>query len=141
VPVELLRFTDTGQAVSTLADALRSLNRREPTASVALIARFATQADVYYQGLVNAELPRLRRVADQDFSFQPGIEVTDITQVKGLEFDYVVLLDVDRASYPDDTASRYLLHIGATRAAHQLWLVACRAPSPLLPPDLTTHLG
>jgi len=60
--------------------------------------------------------------------------VTDVRQVKGLEFDYVVLLDVDASSYPVNDASRHLLHIGATRAAHQLWLVCTGgAPSPLLP--------
>jgi DNA helicase-2/ATP-dependent DNA helicase PcrA len=139
-PVELLRFTTPGQAVAALGDALRRLMRAEPNANAALIARYAAQADVYYQGLARMELPRLRRVADQDFAFQPGIEVTDISQVKGLEYDYVVLLDVDEATYPDDTASRYLLHIGATRAAHQLWLVACRTPSPLLPEGLPVHL-
>ncbi len=139
-PVELLRFAAPGQAVAALADALRRMARTEPNANVALIARYAPQADLYFQGLAKTELPRLRRVAEQDFSFQPGIEVTDISQVKGLEYDYVVLLDVDDATYPDDTASRYLLHIGATRAAHQLWLVACRTPSPLLPPTLPVHL-
>jgi DNA helicase-2/ATP-dependent DNA helicase PcrA len=139
-PVELLRFAAPGQAVAALADALRRVGRTEPNANVALIARYAPQADLYYQGLARTELPRLRRVAEQDFAFQPGIEVTDVSQVKGLEYDYVVLLDVDDATYPDDTASRYLLHIGATRAAHQLWLVACRTPSSLLPPTLPVHL-
>jgi DNA helicase-2/ATP-dependent DNA helicase PcrA len=123
-----------------LSDALRALLRAEPNAAVALIARTPERADLYCQGLARTDLPRLRRVAEQNFSFQPGIEVTDISQVKGLEYDYVVLLDVDDATYPDDTASRYLLHVGATRAAHQLWLVTCRAPSPLLPAHLVTHL-
>ncbi|MDH5753089.1 MAG: ATP-binding domain-containing protein [Deltaproteobacteria bacterium] len=135
-PVELLRFTDPGQAVSVLADALRQLVRREPNASVALITRHPAQADLYHQGLLKSEVPSLRRVAEQDFTFKPGIEVTDILQVKGLEFDYVVMLDVDRQTYPDDSSSRYLLHIGATRAAHQLWLVTCMAPSVLLPEGL-----
>lgn len=139
VPVELLRFAQPGEAVAFLADALRHLMRAEPEANVALIARHPAQADLYYEGLSKTELPRLKRVAEQDFTFQPGIEVTDIAQVKGLEYDYVVLLDVDQATYPDDTQSRYLLHIGATRAAHQLWLVACRTPSPLLPPHLTAQ--
>ena len=140
VPVELLRCSHPGQAVAFLAEALRHLMHIEPEANVALIARHPIQADLYYQGLAKSDLPHLTRVAEQNFSFQPGIEVTDITQVKGLEYDYVVLLDVDQSTYPDDTQSRYLLHIGATRAAHQLWLVACRTPSPLLPPDLASHL-
>jgi len=139
-PVEMFRFTDAGQAVSMLAESLRDLMRREPTANVALVARYPEQADVYHDGLRRADLPRLRRVADQDFSFGPGIEVTDITQVKGLEFDYVVLLDVDDTTYPVDDASRYMLHVGATRAAHQLWLVCCRAPSPLVPGDVPVRL-
>jgi len=29
-----------------------------------------------------------------------------------------------------------LLHVGATRAAHQLWLVCSGTPSPLLPSEL-----
>jgi DNA helicase-2/ATP-dependent DNA helicase PcrA len=140
VPVELLRFAHPGQAVAVLAESLRLLIRSEPEANVALVARHPAQADLYYEGLAKSEIPRLTRVSEQNFSFQPGIEVTDITQVKGLEYDYVVLLDVDQATYPDDPQSRYLLHIGATRAAHQLWLVACRTPSPLLPAELTQHM-
>ncbi|MDH4120465.1 MAG: ATP-binding domain-containing protein [Deltaproteobacteria bacterium] len=135
-PVEWLTFSSRGEAVAALADALRSLARREPAAYTALIARRGDQADVYFEGLLQAEVPRVRRVADQDFAFQPGVEVTDITQVKGLEFDYVVLLDVDRESYPDDAISRHMLHVGVTRAAHQLWLVCCQEPSPILPPVL-----
>jgi ATP-dependent DNA helicase UvrD/PcrA len=55
-----------------------------------------------------------------------------VRQVKGLEFDYVVMLDVNASSYALDDESRHLFHIGVTRAAHQLWLVATGTPSPLL---------
>jgi hypothetical protein len=48
----------------------------------------------------------------------------------------LVLLDVDAASYPVSDESRHLLHIGITRAAHQLWLVCTSTPSSLLPPEL-----
>ena len=47
-----------------------------------------------------------------------------------------MLLDVTRASYPESTESRHLLHIAATRAAHQLWLVATGPASPVLPKTL-----
>jgi DNA helicase-2/ATP-dependent DNA helicase PcrA len=43
--------------------------RREPNANVALIARYPAQAELYYQGLKRADIPYLRRVADQDFAF------------------------------------------------------------------------
>ncbi len=80
-----------------------------------------------------AEIPRLRRIRHYEFSFRPGVEVTEIRQVKGLEFDYVVLIDVNASTYPVDDESRHLLHIGATRAAHQLWLMSSGPPSQLIP--------
>ena len=49
-----------------------------------------------------------------------------------MSLDYVVLLDVNSSSYPDSVESRHLLHIGATRAAHQLWIVATGDLSPLI---------
>ena len=75
---------------------------------------------------------RLRRVAQQDFTFAPGIEITEIDQVKGLEFDYVVHVEVNADRFPDTPASRRLLHVGATRAVHQLWLTAVGTPSPVV---------
>lgn len=135
-PVELFRFAHSGEAVAFLGEALRDLMQSEPRASIALIARYPEQADIYYRGLVNAEVPHLRRIAEQDFPFKPGIDVTDVKQVKGLEFDYVVLLEVSRGSYPMNDEARHLLHIAATRAAHQLWITTSGEPSPVLPQSL-----
>ncbi len=135
-PVELFSFGHSGDAVGFLADALRELLNDEPRASVAVIARYPEQADMYFDGLKKAEVPHVRRIADQDFPFKPGIDVTDIRQVKGLEFDYVVLIEVSESAYPVDVEARHLLHIGATRAAHQLWVLTTSRPSRLLPEQL-----
>lgn len=135
-PVEHHHFPSQGAAVAFLADAIRPLMTREPRATVAILARHAEQAEVYYEALKMAEIPRLRRVRHFEFAFRPGVEVTEIRQVKGLEFDYVVLVDVNASSYPLDDESRHLLHIGATRAAHQLWLVSSGPPSQLIPAAL-----
>jgi DNA helicase II / ATP-dependent DNA helicase PcrA len=132
-PVSYFDFTDTGEAVAFLGEALRSLVRREPTASVALISRYPQQAETYYEALRVAEVPKLRRVRREDFVFSAGIDVTDVRQVKGLEFDYVVLLEPNRQNYPDHDQSRHLMHIAVTRAAYQLWMVNTGDPSPLLP--------
>ena len=132
-PVELHRHPDTGAAVASLAEALRDLAATEPRASVGVIARYPGQAALFSAGLRAAEVPNVRLVADADFTFRPGIDVTDIRQVKGLEFDYVVLVEVGEATYPTDDESRYLLHIAMTRAAHQLWILAPDRPSLLLP--------
>jgi DNA helicase-2/ATP-dependent DNA helicase PcrA len=136
VPVELFRFAHAGEAVGFLAESLRSLLMGEPLASVAVLTRTPEQAIEYARGLQNAEVPNTRLIADQDFPFKPGVDVTDVKQVKGLEFDYVVLVEVTASSYPDNPESRHLLHIAATRAAHQLWIMTSDRPSPLLPKAL-----
>ncbi len=135
-PVDLFTHGHTGDAVATLAEALRELMQNEPQASVAVIARYPEQADVFFNGLQRAEVPYLRRVAEQDFTFKPGVDVTDVRQVKGLEFDYVVIVEAGESSYPDEDEARHLLHIAATRAAHQLWVFLVGRPSPMLPQEV-----
>jgi DNA helicase II / ATP-dependent DNA helicase PcrA len=135
-PVESFGFASAGEASEFLAHALKELVRAEPLASVALIARHPEQARLYYDALSTAEVPALRLVAAQDFPFRPGIDVTDVRQTKGLEFDIVVLLEATEGSYPDDEHARRLLHVAMTRAAHQLWVTFTGTPSPLLPETL-----
>ena len=53
-------------------------------------------------------------------------------QVKGLEFDYVVILDATGSAYPDTTEARHLLHIAITRR---------RAPARMTVPPLARPSG
>ncbi|MBX2797518.1 MAG: ATP-binding domain-containing protein [Myxococcales bacterium] len=131
-PVEMFRFTDHGACVAFLADALKDLIQAEPLASVALLTPSADVSRLYHAGLQRSEVPRVRRVTSQDFTFAPGIEITEVASVKGLEFDYIVIVEADAASYPDTPSARRLLHVGATRAVHQLWVTAVGTPSAIL---------
>jgi DNA helicase-2/ATP-dependent DNA helicase PcrA len=135
-PVEQFTFGSTGEAIAFLGESLRSLVLRERKANVAVVARFAAQADIYVQGLRRSEVPSVRRVHGKDFSFAPGIDVVDVAQVKGLEYDYVVLVETNASSYPVAKEARHLLHIAATRTVHQLWVLSVSEPSPLLPESL-----
>ncbi|HEB88558.1 MAG TPA: hypothetical protein ENI85_03220 [Deltaproteobacteria bacterium] len=131
-PVELFRMTDRGACVAFLSDVLRDLMEAEPMASVAVLTPNPVSSDVYFEGLDRAELPRLRRIREGEFPFKAGIEVTEVAQVKGLEFDYVIVLDVDATNYPDTPSARRMLHVAATRAVHQLWMMSVGTPSPLV---------
>jgi len=131
-PVELFTFASPGEAVAFLSDALRDLAASEPDANVALLSRFPQQAEMYYEGLVRAEVPNVRRVRRQDFTWERGFDVTDVRQTKGLEFDEVILLETTASSYPDTAQARHALYVGATRAAHQLWCITSEAPSKLV---------
>ena len=138
-PVELFTFASAGEAVAFLADALRELSSTEPEANVALLSRFPQQAEVYYEGLVRAEVPNVRRVRKQDFTWERGFDVTDVRQTKGLEFDEVILLETTSSSYSETSQARHALYVGATRAAHQLWCIASEAPSNLVVTALTNQ--
>jgi DNA helicase-2/ATP-dependent DNA helicase PcrA len=138
-PVELFSFASAGEAVAFLADALRELSSNEPEANVALLSRFPQQAEVYYEGLIRAEVPNVRRVRKQDFTWERGFDVTDVRQTKGLEFDEVILLETTSSSYGETPQARHALYVGATRAAHQLWCITSDAPSKLVVTALETQ--
>jgi DNA helicase-2/ATP-dependent DNA helicase PcrA len=129
-PVGRFDFPTEAHANLFLVDALRDLVEREPEASVGVIARGPESAQAFYRAL--EDLPEARLVLDGAFSFQPGIDVTDVANVKGLEFDYVIVPDASASAYPLDDEARRLLHVAITRASHQLWLIATGTPSPLL---------
>jgi DNA helicase-2/ATP-dependent DNA helicase PcrA len=122
--VDLFEFTDSGACAAYLADALIALAREEPLASVAVLTPSREASELLYAGLLASDVPRLHLVRQQDFRFAPGVEVTEIEQAKGLEFDYVILTEVDDAHFPDEPARRRLLHVGASRAVHQLWVAS-----------------
>ena len=131
-PVDVFRFRERGAMVAFLADTLEDLAIREPLASVAVLTRTRETALALYEGLQITDLANLRFISDQEFSFTPGIDVTDISQTKGLEFDTVIIADADASTYGPDIRSRQLLYVGLTRAAHQLWLLHCGNPSKLI---------
>ncbi len=135
-PVQLFQFANQGELIQTLSRNLLELMLYEPVASVALICSTPAEAKALYELLKPFDIKDLRLIDDQNFPFVPGVDVTDVRQVKGLEFDYVILLDVDTVNYRDDSYSRYLLHIAASRAAHQLWIMNQSVSSSLLPSTL-----
>lgn len=129
-PVGRFDFPAEAHASLFLVDAIRDLMDREPHASVGVIAATPESARSFY-GLVQ-DLPQARLVLDGDFTFDPGIDVTDVANVKGLEFDYVVIPDASAKAYPLTDEARRLLHVAVTRASHQLWIASVGTPSPLL---------
>ena len=131
-PVELFRFDDTGACVFFLAEALDALRSSEPMATVALITPSPEISAAYHAGLERAEVSKIRLIRDFNFTFSPGIEITELEPCKGLEFDYVILLDVNATHYPDTPRARRALHVASTRAIHQLWVVSTATPSPLI---------
>ena len=132
-PVELFRFGDHGACVAFLVEELRRLMRSEPNANVALLTPDVSLSSLYFDGLRRGDLPNVRKIVAQRFAFAPGIDVVEAHEVKGLEFDYVVIVEASARYWPDTDHHRRVLHVAATRAVHQLWLTSVGTPSSILP--------
>jgi DNA helicase IV len=131
VPVGFHHFPGFDQATLFLRDALQDLLAREPRASVAVIAATSEAADRFYAGL--SGVGGVRRVIEGQYTFEPGVDVTDADEVKGLEWDYIVIPDATARAYPVDDEARRRLHVAITRAAHQLWVLSYDRRSRLIP--------
>jgi len=104
--------------VARLVDGLRELAVDDPRASVAVIARTAESARRLAACLGRGVDARL--ALDGDFHFGPGVQVTSVREVKGLEFDHVVVPDASSAAYPDTPEARRALYVAVTRASHRV---------------------
>ena len=114
-----------------LLETLSRILELHPRARVACIARDARRAAQLFRIIephLEAEL-----VLDGSFSFLPGLVVTDVARVKGLEFEVVVVPDATAGAYPPNPVARRALHVAATRAVHRLWVMWWGQRSGVLP--------
>jgi DNA helicase-2/ATP-dependent DNA helicase PcrA len=118
LPVVWLRGDEASPA--KVAEAVASFRSRRPKALVAVLCRTKGAADRWAEGLDGLLAEPVRRGHRDHFGFEPGVVVSNVHQVKGLEFDGVVL--VEPGAYRE--RDRNLLHVAITRAADQLWVVS-----------------
>ncbi len=74
----------------------------------------------------------IQLISPDSTRFENGISITSIQMSKGLEFDQVIVADVDSNTYHTEYDSN-LLYIACTRAMHKLLLFHTGKPSHLLP--------
>jgi len=125
-----VHFLNECHLSSWLIEELARLAENDRSASVAVICRGPQTARRLHQALHHKNLGRL--VLDGEFLFRSGINVTHLDQVKGLEFDHVIVPDASPNTYPDTPEARRALYVAVTRARHQLVLGAVAGQTPLL---------
>lgn len=126
----LVRFGDEASLIAWVAAEAERLERLDETASVAVVARSPLLARRIAAGLRGVVPCRL--VLDGAFVPHRGVDVTVVDQVKGLEFDAVIVADADEDTYPNTPEARRALYVALTRACHTFALACVGAPSPLL---------
>lgn len=84
-----------------------------------------------YAGLLSRDHD-VHLVTQDSTSFHEGVTVCSVRMAKGLEFDEVVVLDVDDSQYASEF-DRNLLYVAVTRAMHGLHVLYRVSPSRFLP--------
>lgn len=88
--------------------------------TVALLTRTMEDARKLH-GALSARSFNMQLIGGEQRQYMGGISVLPTYLSKGLEFDAVILTDVDEAQYRARDAR--LLYVGCTRALHELWLL------------------
>jgi DNA helicase IV len=120
----VVRWRDSSEAhmLARVGSALRALRREDRSATVAIVARDEDSAERWTELL--APTLDLRFARDGDFSDGCATHACTVREVKGLEFDYVLVLDATSARYPLTPEGRRSLYVAVTRTTHALALGA-----------------
>ncbi|UYX55084.1 UvrD-helicase domain-containing protein [Bacillus thuringiensis] len=105
--------------------------QNEDVKTIAVIGRTDGECRVIYEKLTNAGLTVNVIEADQS-KYEGGISVVPVYLAKGLEFDAVLLIDVDEEHYKNTKHDAKLLYVGCTRSLHDLWIFHSGEVSPLI---------
>lgn len=114
------RFHQYGSQAESLAHlkhALQILLSREPKSLTAVICRYKVEAQQIYQAMKGIAGVRLQTAS---LTFEPGVLITNVHQVKGLEFGGVILWNPTVKAYPNTEIGKNLLYVAITRASNRL---------------------
>ncbi|WP_103574493.1 HelD family protein, partial [Bacillus thuringiensis] len=99
--------------------------------TIAVIGRTEDECRHMYEKLIDAGLTVNVIEANQS-KYEGGISVVPVYLAKGLEFDAVLLIDVDEEHYKNTKHDAKLLYVGCTRSLHDLWIFHSGKASPLI---------
>ncbi|MGE7881832.1 HelD family protein [Bacillus sp. NPDC094077] len=105
--------------------------QNEDVKTIAVIGRTDDECRDMYEKLANAGLTVNVIEADQS-KYEGGISVVPVYLAKGLEFDAVILMDVDEEHYKNTKHDAKLLYVACTRSLHDLWVFHGGQASPLI---------
>lgn len=124
---EDVKITEIQGDIVINIDVLASIINKEfekEIATCAIICRNRQHSQEVFDAL-NLKSDNLTRglVNYLESDYKDGIIVLPIDQAKGLEFDSVIIPDLNSNYYPQDELSYRLLYVGLTRALHKLHIL------------------
>lgn len=126
---DVVSFAGESELVAWIGPELSRILERDRHAAVGVLCRHPLTARRLADRLRGVVPNRL--VFDGRFLPRGPVQITMVSEVKGLELDYVLVPDAGEREYPDDAASRRALYVALTRARHQVVLACTGRPSPV----------
>ncbi len=126
----LLQSKDADEQIAEIASQVKGL-QAEGFVSISIVAKSMAQCKVIHKKL-KSHLAGMYLLGTKDTEFPDGVTIMPAYLTKGLQFDAVILVDVDEHHYQASEADAKLLYVAMTRPVHRL-IISCRAAfSPLL---------
>jgi DNA helicase-2/ATP-dependent DNA helicase PcrA len=105
-----------------------------PRSLSAILCRWPKQAVQLMEELRKIGYPAVRLGHRENFDFSPGITLTNVHQVKGLEFRNVLIVEPSEENYKSTSEEEAnLLYVAVTRAEERLDFIGTQKASSLLP--------
>lgn len=130
-PVEVTALPARKERLPALCRKVASLQAEGGIGTIAVITRTAAEAEEAHAAL-SAHGLAVNLIHAGRLRYDGGLSVVPAYLAKGLEFDAVVLTDVDAAHYRATTRDAKLLYVASTRALHRLDVFYCGEASPLI---------
>jgi DNA helicase-2/ATP-dependent DNA helicase PcrA len=129
--VKLIELKDQQSKIAALMKSVHKLQESGSINTIAIVGRTEEECSKLHQALVKQGLTASLILAGQR-EYRGGISVLPVYLTKGLEFDAVLIVDVDPLHYEQSFQDAKLLYVGCTRALHELWLFYTENASPLI---------
>lgn len=108
------------EEISSILELVEQL-RKQDLATIALITKTLVRA-YEWRGLLENQGLACEVLTDESTSLQERLSICPLVQSKGLEFDAVIVVDTDEATYPG-LLGKQQLFVAATRAMHALYFL------------------
>lgn len=116
-----------------IAKWMRECIEEDPHSLSAIICRSPKQASHLTETLKKMGLSFVRWGHRDNFDFSPGVTITNVNQVKGLEFRNVLIVNPSEAQYHSASEEeRNLLYVAVTRAEVRLDFISHDKPTAML---------
>lgn len=127
---EKVKVISTEDQSSAIFHALQNM-RKSDVKTIAVVTRTEEACREMYENLKEKGL-HVHMIEANQSKYEGGISVVPVYLAKGLEFDAVLLADVDDVHYKGTKHDAKLLYVACTRSLHDLWIFHSGTCSPLI---------